>query len=125
MKLTAEKITKEFIRESGGTNRFTAVSETNFELSEGKVTVLSGRSGSGKTTLLNILSGLLPPTTGKVLLDGRDIYAMPDKKLSQLRNVSFGIIPLVCSDTQLLISSFVPLSNGAFQISAPYQDNVF
>lgn len=93
MKLTAEKITKEFIRESGGTNRFTAVSETSFELSEGKVTVLSGRSGSGKTTLLNILSGLLPPTTGKVLLDGRDIYAMPDKKLSQLRNVSFGIIP--------------------------------
>lgn len=93
MKLTAEKITKEFIRESGGTNRFTAVSETNFELSEGKVTVLSGRSGSGKTTLLNILSGLLPPTTGKVLLDSMDIYAMPDKKLSQLRNVSFGIIP--------------------------------
>ena len=93
MKLTAEKITKEFIRVSGGTNRFTAVTETNFELPEGKVTVLSGRSGSGKTTLLNILSGLLPPTTGKVLLDGRDIYAMPDKKLSQLRNVSFGIIP--------------------------------
>ena len=93
MKLTAEKITKEFIRESGGTNRFTAVSETNFELTEGKVTVLSGRSGSGKTTLLNILSGLLPPTTGKVLLDGRDIYAMSDKKLSQLRNASFGIIP--------------------------------
>ena len=93
MKLKAEKITKEFIRESKGTNRFTAVSETDLELSEGNVTVLSGRSGSGKTTILNILSGLLQPSSGKVLLDGEDIYSLPDKKLSRLRNQSFGVIP--------------------------------
>ena len=55
MKLHAEKISKEFIRNGRGSNTFLAVQETDFTLSEGTVTVLTGRSGSGKSTLLNML----------------------------------------------------------------------
>ena len=93
MSLTAENITKDYIRAGKGTNRFTAVKETDFSLEEGCLSVLMGRSGSGKTTLLNMLSGLLCPTSGRVLSDGDDIYSLDDKKLSKLRNERFGVIP--------------------------------
>lgn len=93
MKLHAEKISKEFIRNGRGSNTFLAVQETDFTLCEGTVTVLTGRSGSGKSTLLNMLCGLSVPTTGKVLLDETDLYTMPDHALSKLRNQNFGVIP--------------------------------
>lgn len=91
--LEARGISKNFLRTQKGTNVFTAVQETTLTLTPGEVTVLSGRSGSGKTTLLNMMSGLLTPTTGQVLLDGQDIYALEDKALSSLRNQHFGVMP--------------------------------
>lgn len=93
MKLQAEKISKEFIRNGRGSNTFFAVQETDFTLSEGTLTVLTGRSGSGKSTLLNMLCGLSAPTSGKVLLDETDLYALSDTELSKLRNQKFGVIP--------------------------------
>ena len=93
MSLIAEGVTKEYIRASGKTNRFAAVSDVSLELLPGQLTVLSGRSGSGKTTLLNMLSGLLDPTKGSIKLDNEDIYALDDKRLSRLRNRRFGVIP--------------------------------
>ena len=93
MILKAEGISKQFLRASKGTNIFTAIEEMDFILSEGKLTMLNGRSGSGKSTLLNILSGILAPTKGKVLLDDNDLYEMPDEELSKLRNISFGFVP--------------------------------
>ncbi|MBR1862567.1 MAG: ATP-binding cassette domain-containing protein [Ruminococcus sp.] len=93
MELRAEKIYRDFIRESRSTNRFTAVKETSMLLAPGKLTVLMGRSGSGKTTLLNMLSGLLCPTGGSITADGQDLYAMSDKELSRFRNLHMGVIP--------------------------------
>ena len=93
MSLTAESLTKEFIRETKNTNRFTAVNNVSLTLDSGELTVLMGRSGSGKTTLLNMLSGLLEPSSGRVSYDGRSLYEMSDKQLSRLRNKHFGIIP--------------------------------
>ena len=93
MLLEAEGISKQFIRKSKGTNIFTVIDKTDFILSEGKLTMLSGRSGSGKSTFLNIMSGILSPTTGKVLADGDDIYEMDDEKLSSFRNSFFGFVP--------------------------------
>lgn len=93
MTLQAEKISKEFIRNGRGSNTFFAVQETDFTLAEGNLTVLTGRSGSGKSTLLNMLCGLSAPTSGKVLLDETDLYALPDPELSKLRNQKFGVIP--------------------------------
>ena len=93
MSLTAESLTKEFIRETKNTNRFTAVDNVSLTLDSGELTVLMGRSGSGKTTLLNMLSGLLEPSSGRVSYDGRSLYEMSDKQLSRLRNKHFGVIP--------------------------------
>lgn len=93
MILEAQSVTKEFIRKRKDSNILEAVKETSLTIEEGSFTVLAGYSGSGKSTLLNMLAGLLVPTSGKVLLDGQDIYALEDKELSLLRNKHYGIIP--------------------------------
>ena len=81
------------MRQGKGTNYFWAVKKTDFALSPGKLTEITGRSGSGKSTLLNMLGGLLAPTEGKVLLDGEDLYALDDGRCSRLRNRHIGVIP--------------------------------
>ena len=93
MKLKAEKICKKFNRKTSGASYFYAVNETDFELAENSLTAVYGRSGGGKTTFLNMLGGLLEPSGGRVLIDGKDIYSMPDRELSEFRNKNIGIIP--------------------------------
>ena len=93
MKLKAEKVGRRYFRSGKDTNFFYAVQQLDFEPEESSVTVITGRSGSGKTTLINMLCGLLTPSDGSVLLDGRDIYELSDRERSLLRNRSFGIIP--------------------------------
>ena len=91
--LRAEKISKEFIREMKGTNRFSAVQETDFNIKGGELVIITGRSGSGKSTFLNMLAGLLTPTKGRVFIDDTDIYSLSDRELSRLRNQKTGFIP--------------------------------
>ena len=93
MNLKADNISKTFFRNTAGANYFHAVSPVSLEILPGTVTVLTGRSGSGKTTLLNMLSGMLAPSEGKVLLDGTDLYSLKDAVLSRLRNEKIGIVP--------------------------------
>ncbi len=93
MMITAQGLTKEFIRQGKGTNRFVAVQPADIEIESGKFTLLMGRSGSGKSTLLNMLAGLLTPTAGKVFYGGEDIYSMDDGKLSRFRSEHIGVIP--------------------------------
>ena len=93
MEIKAENIRKDFIRKSGTTNVFTAVSECSLSLHPGQLTVIRGRSGGGKSTLLNMLSGLLAPTSGRVFYDDRDLYDMSDDDLSLFRNRHIGLIP--------------------------------
>ena len=93
MVLKACAISKQFLRKGKGTNIFTAVNETDFELQEGQLAVLTGRSGSGKSTFLNMLSGVLEPTGGRVLVGEKDLYQLDDKERSELRNQFFGYIP--------------------------------
>jgi putative ABC transport system ATP-binding protein len=93
MILTAKDISKNFNRKRGDSNIFTAVKKTNLTLEAGKIYVVFGHSGSGKSTLLNMLSGLLAPTYGKVMLDDKDLYTMEDKELSLIRNQYMGFLP--------------------------------
>ncbi len=104
MLLRGEQISKKFSR-SG--REFQAVAQTDFYLEGGSLCVVQGRSGSGKTTLLNILSGILEPSSGKVLLDDTDLYAMGDKALSRFRGEHCGIIP----QGQSAISTLTVLEN--------------
>lgn len=88
--LQANVVTKTFRR---GSRSIAAVKETTLNLTAGHLTAVIGRSGSGKSTLLNLLAGLLPPSSGKVLLDGQDLYQLSDVELSKLRNQKIGVIP--------------------------------
>ena len=92
MKLTAKKVSKWFLRDRGGSNKFFALNENDFELNQGELVVLYGQSGSGKSTLLNIISGLLTPSSGSVMVGETDIYKLDDTGVSKFRNEHFGII---------------------------------
>ena len=93
MELECTGISRNFLRGRGESNVFTAVNRTDFVLEEGSLTEIIGRSGSGKTTFINMLAGLVTPSSGKVMLDGHDLYSLSDKESGQLRNSCIGMIP--------------------------------
>ena len=57
----------------------------NLQINKGETMVILGASGSGKSTLLKMMIGLLKPTSGKILIDGRDITKMPETELNEQR----------------------------------------
>lgn len=62
------------------------------EVAEGEFVILTGRSGGGKTTLLSLMGGLTKPTTGKIHMDGVDIWGLSEAKLALVRNQKFGFV---------------------------------
>ena len=60
-------------------NKENILTELNLEIQKGESIALIGASGAGKTTLADIVLGLLPPQSGRVCVDGRDIYSMPEQ----------------------------------------------
>ena len=91
--IKANKISKSFIRTKGESNIFYAVNEMDLEIEDGNFIIIIGKSGSGKTTLINMLSGLLTPSSGNVLINDTDIYSLNDKNRSLFRNKNIGFIP--------------------------------
>lgn len=69
-----------------------ALRGVTLELPRGGFVVLQGPSGSGKTTLLNLIGGIDRPTSGRVLIEGLDIAALPDDVLSHFRSKRLGFI---------------------------------
>lgn len=70
----------------------TALKDVSFTVPKGEYVAVVGESGSGKSTLLNIIGALDTPTSGWVLIDGRDIFAMDDRKLTIFRRRNIGFI---------------------------------
>ena len=68
-----------------GGNQVQALSNISFELESGEFVAIMGESGSGKTTLLNILAALDRPTSGQVLLNGKEITKIPEGQLAAFR----------------------------------------
>ena len=75
-----------------GESAVQALKASDLTIWKGEFASIIGSSGSGKSTLLKILGGLLPPTTGSVLLDGQDLYAMNAEQLAQVRRQKIGFI---------------------------------
>ena len=75
-----------------GENLVRAVDHTSLSIGRGKFTAIVGRSGSGKSTLLHLLGGLDRPDSGKVLLDGQDLYALKKDELAVFRRRKIGFI---------------------------------
>lgn len=69
-----------------------ALHDTSFEVEKGEIVVIVGPSGAGKTTLLNILGGMDTLSTGRVMLDGREISALTKKELTNYRRQDVGFV---------------------------------
>ena len=69
-----------------------ALDHISFSVGKGEFIAIVGESGSGKSTLLNVVGALDNPTSGKVLIDGKDIFSMPEKKLTVFRRQNIGFI---------------------------------
>ena len=75
-----------------GTQTVRAVDNVSFEIGNGKFTVILGPSGSGKTTMLNLLGGMDSPTSGSILVDGRDLADSSDDDLTLYRRDQVGFV---------------------------------
>ncbi|MBO8168592.1 MAG: ABC transporter ATP-binding protein [Thermoanaerobacteraceae bacterium] len=79
------------IYDSGGT-AVEALKEVDLTIEEGEFVALIGPSGSGKSTLLTMLGALNPPTRGKVLIDGIDVYDLPAERRADFRSSYIGFV---------------------------------
>jgi len=86
--LEVRNVVKTFEIEGGGT--INAVDDVSFEVRPGEFVALVGPSGSGKTTMLSILAALLTPTSGQVLIDGKDLSRLNERKRVKLRREKIG-----------------------------------
>lgn len=75
-----------------GENAVHALKEVNFSVSKGEFVAVVGESGSGKSTLLNMIGALDTPTSGKVFIDGKEIFTLEDEELTIFRRRNIGFI---------------------------------
>lgn len=75
-----------------GINKVQALENVSFSVEEGEYVAIMGESGSGKTTLLNILASLDKPTSGQVLLEGKNITGMKQRELCKFRRDNLGFV---------------------------------
>lgn len=89
--LEVKNLKKIYTTRFGG-NQVQALSDVNFSVEAGEYVAIMGESGSGKTTLLNILATLDKPTSGEVILNGRNITAIKEKEISGFRRSKMGFV---------------------------------
>lgn len=75
-----------------GENQVTALDHVSLTIEKGDFIAITGPSGSGKSTLLHIIAGVDVPTSGKVYLNGQDVYAQSNEKLAIFRRRQVGLI---------------------------------
>lgn len=75
-----------------GENEVRALDHVNLEIGQGEFVAIIGHSGSGKSTLMNMLGCLDVPTSGSYFLNGKDVSALKDNQLSEIRNQEIGFI---------------------------------
>ncbi len=87
--LKVENLTKVYGK---GDNEVKALDNISFSVEKGQFVAVIGPSGSGKSTLLHILGGVDVPTSGKVYMDGQDVYAQNEEQLAVFRRRQVGLI---------------------------------
>ena len=89
----------------------TALDDVTLKVSPGEFLVVTGRSGCGKTTILYLLAGLARPTSGKVFIDGIDIWNLDDRQISALRKEKIGFM--------FQVPSLIPVLNVVENVMVP------
>jgi len=87
--LAVDKLTKIYDSSMG---RVVSLNKVSFSVNKGEFVAVVGPSGSGKSTLLNMLGALDRPTSGKVFLNGIDIFSLNDSQIAEVRNSTLGFI---------------------------------
>ena len=94
-----------------GENQVKAVDNMSFSVQKGEFVAIIGASGSGKSTLLHLIGGVDRPTSGKVFIDGKDIYTLNDDNLAIFRRRQIGLI--------YQFYNLIPVLNVAENITLP------
>lgn len=94
-----------------GENKVKAVDNISFSVQKGEFVAIIGASGSGKSTLLHLIGGVDRPTSGKVFIDGKDIYTLNDDNLAIFRRRQIGLI--------YQFYNLIPVLNVAENITLP------
>lgn len=89
--LDVRNLKKVYTTRFGG-SQVQALSNVSFSVEEGEYVAIMGESGSGKTTLLNILASLDKPTSGEVLLEGKNLVAIREKEIAAFRRDHLGFV---------------------------------
>jgi putative ABC transport system ATP-binding protein len=105
MSLLLENVRKSY-REPNG-HRLPVLGIDHYELQQGEQAALVGSSGGGKTTLLNVISGILTPDSGRVVVDGTDIARLPEVVRDRFRAAKIGFV----FQTFNLLPAFTALEN--------------
>ncbi|WPC40162.1 ABC transporter ATP-binding protein [Clostridium sp. JS66] len=92
MKLLEVNNLKKIYSSRFGGNQVQALSNVTFSVEKGEYVAIMGESGSGKTTLLNILASLDKPTSGEVLLQGKNIVAIKESEITAFRRENLGFV---------------------------------
>ncbi len=87
--LRVENLTKTYGKDE---SKVIAINNVSFSVQKGEFVAIVGASGSGKSTLLHLIGGVDRPTSGKVFIDGKDIYQMDDDSLAIFRRRQIGLI---------------------------------
>ena len=87
--LRIEELTKTY---GEGSTQVNALDKVSFSVEKGEFLAIIGPSGSGKSTLLHIIGGVDRPTSGKVFMDGQDVYAQDEEALAVFRRRQVGLI---------------------------------
>lgn len=95
-----------------GENEVKAVNNISFSVEKGEFVAIVGASGSGKSTLLHLLGGVDRPTSGRVFIDGQDIYRLNDEQLAIFRRRQVGLI--------YQFYNLIPILNVEENITLPY-----
>ncbi len=106
--LKVENLTKIYGKD---TTKVIALDDVSFSIEKGEFVAIVGASGSGKSTLLHIIGGVDRPTSGKVYIDGKDIFKLNDDKLAIFRRRQIGLI--------YQFYNLIPILNVEENISLP------
>lgn len=87
--LKVENLTKIYGK---GDTKVIALDNVSFKVDKGEFVAITGSSGSGKSTLLHLMGGVDRPTSGKVFIDGKDIYSMSNDNLAIFRRRQVGLV---------------------------------